>query len=127
MTITGFSRLVAWATLAFIIFSTVAPIDWRPHDLLPVNVDRAAAFMLATLLFILAYPRHFVLCSALLIFGAGAIEILQYLSPTRHPQFEDATVKALGAAAGAILGWTINQVRFFRTKRLKAEARQEAS
>jgi VanZ family protein len=116
MTITRFSRLIAWATLAFIIFSTVAPLDWRPHDLLPVNVDRAVAFMLATSLFVLAYPRHFVLCSSLLIFGAGAIEILQYLSPTRHPHFEDATVKAIGAVAGTVLGWTINQVRFFRTK-----------
>ncbi len=39
-------RAAAWLTIAFILFITVSPIGLRPHNILPVNVDRALAFML---------------------------------------------------------------------------------
>ncbi|WP_342633739.1 VanZ family protein [Neorhizobium lilium] len=104
-------KIVAWLSLLAIVFVTVSPIGWRPHDYLPVDLDRALAFALMTLLFVMAYPRHFVLCSVLLIFGALAIEALQLLSPTRHAHMDDAAVKAAGAAFGAVVAWLINQVR----------------
>ncbi len=108
-------KILAWVSLLAIVFVTVSPIGWRPHDLLPVDLDRAAAFALMTLLFVLAYPRHFLLCSALLILGALGIEALQLLSPTRHAHLDDAVVKAAGAAVGAVTAWTINQIRATRT------------
>jgi VanZ family protein len=104
-------KTVAWLSLFAIIFVTVSPIGWRPHDFLPVDLDRALAFAAMTLLFVLAYPRHFVLCSLLLIAGALAIEALQLLSPTRHAHLDDAVVKAAGAAFGAVTAWMINQIR----------------
>ena len=78
----------------------------RPPDPLPVNLDRAAAFAVMSALFLIAYPRHAILCSVLLIAGAGAIELLQYLSPTRDPRLGDAAVKAAGALVGAAVGWS---------------------
>lgn len=103
-------KLLAWLALAFVIFATVSPINLRPHDFLPVNIDRAGAYAVMAMLFVLAYPRHLVLCAVALMLGAGGIELLQFLSPTRHAKLDDALVKAGGAAVGCIIGWAINRI-----------------
>lgn len=103
-------KILPWLALAAIIFATISPIRLRPHDIASVDVDRAGAFAVMALLFVLAYPRQWIVCAVLLILGAGGIELLQYLSPTRHAHLEDATVKAAGAAIGCLVGWTINQI-----------------
>ncbi|TWF54650.1 VanZ family protein [Neorhizobium alkalisoli] len=110
-------KILAWLALAFIIFATVSPIGLRPHDFLPVDIDRAGAFALMSLLFVIAYPRHWKACAALLLLGAGGIELLQLFAPSRHPQLDDALVKAAGAALGCLAGWSFNQ---FRARRLAA-------
>jgi VanZ family protein len=103
--------IMAWMAFAAIVFITVSPIELRPYDVAPVNFDRAAAFAVMTMLFILAYPRKWLLCAILLIGGAGGIELLQFLSPTRHAEVDDALVKALGAGVGTLMGLTLNQLR----------------
>ncbi len=107
-------KIAAWAILAGIIVVTVSPIGWRPGDVLPVDMDRALAFMLVTALFVVAYPRHFIVCAVLLVVGAAAMELLQLLSPTRHAHFDDAAVKAAGAALGALFGRAVNLSRSAR-------------
>ncbi|MBB4142943.1 VanZ family protein [Rhizobium rhizoryzae] len=107
-------KILAWSTLAFIIFATVSPIGLRPHDVLPVNVDRALAFALLSCLFVVAYPRYFLISTAFIIASAFAIELLQYLQPTRHPEVRDALIKAAGAAFGLLAGWLINRYRTSR-------------
>jgi len=104
-------KLLPWLALAAIIFATVSPIRMRPHDFASVDIDRAGAFAVMALLFVLAYPRHWLFCAILLVVGAGGIELLQFLSPTRHAHLDDATVKAAGAAVGCLIGWTINRMR----------------
>ena len=101
-------KLAAWLALAAVIFATASPIGLRPHDMLPVNVDRALAFTVMTALFVMAYPRHWLPVAALLIAGAFGIEMLQLLSPTRHSHLFDANIKAAGAAIGVVIGraWT---------------------
>ena len=111
-------RLASWASLAAIIFVTVSPIGLRPQDVMPVNIDRALAFAVTAALFVIAYPRHVVLVTVLLIASAGIIEAMQLLSPSRHAHFEDAAVKALGAAIGASVGWAVTQV--IRARQAKA-------
>ncbi|WP_119943292.1 VanZ family protein [Neorhizobium sp. NCHU2750] len=103
-------RVLPWLALAAIIFVTVSPIRMRPHDFAAVDVDRAGAFGVMALLFVLAYPRQWMLCAALLILGAAGIELLQYLSPTRHARLEDAAVKAGGAAIGCLCGLIANRL-----------------
>lgn len=105
------ARLAAWACLAFIIFVTVGPIGLRPADLLPVNWDRALAFALMGALFVVAYPGYAFSCGTLIIAAAGAFELLQLLSPSRHAHFDDAVVKAAGAVLGLLTGWTVNRAR----------------
>jgi hypothetical protein len=102
---------LAWLLLAGIIFVTVSPIGLRPHTILSVNLDRALAYALAGLVFVLSYPKQWKLVALLLIFGAIAIEYLQYLSPTRHPRLHDAGIKAAGATLGALGGRAINRFR----------------
>jgi hypothetical protein len=101
----------AWAALAAIIFVTVSPIDLRPRDILPVDVDRAFAFAALALLFVLAYPRQWLWAGVVLVLGAGAIEMLQLLSPTRHATIDDAVVKATGALCGVLAAVAINMLR----------------
>ena len=113
-------KTLAWLSLIAIILVTISPIGWRPHDYLPVDLDRALAFGLMTLFFVLAYPRHFALCTVLLILGALGIETLQLLSPTRHAHLDDAAIKAVGAACGAMIAWMINQLRAGRATQLQA-------
>jgi hypothetical protein len=110
-------QILAWLALTIIIFVTVSPIALRPHDVLPVNADRALAFTAMAALFVWAYPRHFPACVILLVLGAGAIELLQNLSPTRHAQAHDAVVKAFGACAGASLAWASLRLRTTILKR----------
>lgn len=114
------TKLLAWLLLAFILFATVAPIGLRPHTITSVDLDRTGAYLLAGLVFALAYPKQWKTVAALLVLGALAIEYLQYLSPTRHPRLHDGAVKALGASLGLISGWVINRRR--ETKRGPADA-----
>ncbi|PZU25185.1 MAG: VanZ family protein [Shinella sp.] len=104
-------KTAAWLSLAFIVFATVSPIGLRPHDPLPVNLDRALAFCLMSGLFVLVYPRRWLMVLILTLVGAGAIETLQYLSPTRHAHMIDAMVKAGGAAAGVAFAVAFNRLR----------------
>lgn len=106
-----FARPVAWFLLAGIIFVTVSPIGLRPHTITSVNLDRALAYLVVGLAFALAYPRHWLAVAVLLIFGAVAIEYLQYLSPTRHARLHDAAVKAVGASFGVLAGTVLNRYR----------------
>lgn len=111
MTVNRLFKFLPWLALAAVIFATVSPIRLRPQDFASVDVDRAGAFAVMALLFVLAYPRHWMLCAILLIAGAGGIELLQFLSPSRHAHLDDALVKAAGAATGCLIGWTINRMR----------------
>lgn len=109
------AKALAWLAFAGIIFVTVSPIGLRPHDFLPVDVDRAGAFAVMAFLFVVAYPRHWLLCGILVMAGAAGIEALQLLSPTRHARLDDALIKAVGAALGCLAGRALNQLLSRRT------------
>ncbi|WP_061937278.1 hypothetical protein [Aureimonas sp. AU22] len=104
-------QITAWLALAVIVFVTVCLIELRPHDVLPVDYDRALAFGGLAALFVLAYPRSWVWVGLCVIVGAGGIELLQELSPSRHARMSDALIKAGGAALGVVLAWGLNVFR----------------
>ena len=93
-------KILAWLMLAAIVFVTVSPIEWRPPDILPVDVGRALACALFAGLFVVAYPRQWFWIGATMIVGAGLIELLQLATSTRHARVDDALVKAAGAFIG---------------------------
>lgn len=108
--LTALLRIAAWGSLTFILFATVSPIGLRPHDILPVNLDRALAYFMMSALFSLAYPRYWIAVLFLAPVGAGSIELLQHFSPTRHAHFSDAAVKAAGALVGALVAIGLSQL-----------------
>ncbi len=110
MTTQRIARVGAWTCLTFVILVTLSPISLRPHDVLPVNWGRAIVFALMAALFVVGYPKHTLLCGALVAVSACMIELLQFLSPSRHARFDDAAVKAAGALVGLLVGWAVNRV-----------------
>ncbi len=104
-------KFFAWSSLAAIIFVTVSPIGLRPHDPLPVDIDRALAFAVMAFLFVSAYPKKAWMLLVVLALGAGAIEALQLISPTRHAHLFDACIKAGGAVAGSLAAMAIGWLR----------------
>ena len=110
-------KIAAWFALAAIVFVTVSPIQMRPGDIFSVDVDRALAFGLLASTFMIAYPRHAVALGLLVVAGAGFIELLQFLSPSRHARIDDAVIKAIGAAGGMVLAFVYNSLRSVRHAR----------
>ena len=109
MTIRRFLQLAAWSLFALILLATLSPIGLRPDTITTVNLDRALAYAAVAGAFVLAYPRHWKLAAMLLLCGAGVMEAMQFLSPTRHPELADAAVKTGGAAFGIVCGWGVNR------------------
>lgn len=101
-------QILAWLAIAAVVVVTITPLDMRPRDIFPVDVDRALACAVFAGLFVLAYPQHWKLIGLIMIAGAAAIEALQLLSPTRHARVEDAVVKAVGAMIGVSLAVVTN-------------------
>jgi VanZ family protein len=110
-----FIKSAAWLILAFIIAVTVSPIGLRPHTISTVGLDRAGAYALCAAAFVFAYPRYWKLTAFLIVLGAFGIEALQYLSPTRHPRLDDASIKALGATVGILFARSVNRLRKMQT------------
>lgn len=109
------SIVVAWTLLALVIIITVVPVEYRPVTMLPLKVERGLGFAVLAAAFVLAYPRHFLVVIGGLSVAAFAIELLQYLIPSRDPRLLDALVKA----AGAVLGGTL--AKLFVSQRRKVE------
>lgn len=120
-------QIAAWAALAAIVFVTVSPIEMRPGDVLSVDLDRALAFGLLSSMFMVAYPRHALFVGGMIVLSAGAIELLQALSPTRHARFDDAVVKGAGALGGMVLAFAYNVLRRFRHTRRRARIAARAA
>lgn len=104
-----FLKAIAWGSLAFIVFATLSPIGLRPHFTNP-NVERFGAFVMAGLLFGLAYPNRFWLVLAIVLGAAGVLEVLQVLTPDRHGEASNAFVKIVGGSFGVGLALLANRL-----------------
>jgi apolipoprotein N-acyltransferase len=102
-------KVIAWGSLAFIVFATLSPIGMRPH-VTTVNLERFAAFAVAGLLFGLAYPNRFWLVLAIVLGAAGILEALQLLTPDRHGDARNAILKIIGGSFGVSLARVINRL-----------------
>jgi hypothetical protein len=97
-------RVIAWALLLGIVFSTLSPIWLRPESGLPANDERFAAFLLLSFAFTLAYPHRLLRVLFIVAVAATALEALQWLIPTRDARLHDLIVKLVGGGLGAGLG-----------------------
>jgi hypothetical protein len=96
-----FVGIVAWATVAFIIYATLAPLALRPtFGWITPDGERFAAYAVGSALLTLAYPRHWIRVGLFAVALAGVLELLQLAVPDRDPRLADALVKMAGALAG---------------------------
>lgn len=116
MTIRRIVLIAAWVGLALVILVTASPIGARPTTVTTTDLDRAAAFALLAALFVIAYPKHVLTVLGVLFVSAFFIELVQFVSVTRHPEIEDALIKALGVVFGSGLGACINLLLRRRAK-----------
>jgi hypothetical protein len=70
-------RIFAWLLAAAATFATLGPPRFRPHSDLGHDGEHALAFILIGLAFGIAYPRHRLLATAIVVVGTSAIEVLQ--------------------------------------------------
>ncbi|WP_336814280.1 VanZ family protein [Bosea sp. MMO-172] len=95
--------LAGWAALLTILFSTLSPIEARPHiPLFGADAERFLAYCAAAATFSFAYPRRRWLVLGGIVSLAIGLEWLQTLEKTRHGLPHDAMVKVAGAALGSI-------------------------
>ncbi|MCJ8520965.1 hypothetical protein ABID21_004008 [Pseudorhizobium tarimense] len=104
-------KIIALLSLGAVLFMTVSPIDVRPNDLVSVTIDWVGAYAVMAMLFVVAFPRHWLLTATAMMLSGAVIELLQYLSSTRHPSAADAPIEAFGAGAGSVAGGLGNQLR----------------
>ena len=93
-------RIAAWCSIIAIALLTLSP---RTRFIAGGNYGRAAAYLIAGMVFSLAFPRYRVLIALGLIVAAGTLEVLQNLIPNRHGQMHDFGIKAAAALAGAAI------------------------
>jgi hypothetical protein len=100
-------RIAAWASLCFIAYATLSPLGDRPTLLMSSNVEHLAAFAVSGALFCLAYPRRTPSVLILVLGSAALLEVLQLLTPDRHPRILDAVQKIGGGISGVVVGRAI--------------------
>ena len=100
---TKLSRIAALVLLAIIIFSTLSPIQMRPH-IAQANVERALAYVVLGFVLALGFPNRLYQAAIFVIVTAGVLELLQIIDPGRHAQFADALVKASAGIVGIFVG-----------------------
>jgi VanZ family protein len=105
--------VAAWASLAFIAYATVAPIESRPTLPDAINIgpiEHIAAFALFGSLLCFAYPRHTIIVWIVVIAAAGLLEFAQTLTPDRHARLSDALQKMAGGFIGVLTAKFISAV-----------------
>jgi hypothetical protein len=102
-------RFAAWLGLLAVTIVTIAPIGMRPQLGLGPEADRVAAFFVLGLLFSIGYDRNWPLTFGIVAAASFGIEALQILSPTRHPAFDDAVIKAAAGTLGVFAGYILRR------------------
>lgn len=94
-------RVLAWASVGFIAYSTLVPIALRPHAG-GVNPDyeRFAAYAVASSLMVFAYPYHSLRVAIGGVMIAIVLEVSQLAVPGRDARVADALLKIAGALSG---------------------------
>ncbi len=104
-----FVGVVAWAAVAFIIYSTLVPLGMRPTvSWIGPNYERFAAYAVMSALMVAAYPRRVLRVALVVIAIALVLEISQLAISDRDGRVTDALVKVAGGLAGiaAASFWT---------------------
>jgi VanZ family protein len=94
-----------------ILFSTLSPIDIRPHVAgWGADRERFLAYVLAGALLCFAHPRQRWLVLGAILAVAVSLEWAQSWEATRHARPHDALVKMAGGGLGASLAFLLDRM-----------------
>jgi VanZ family protein len=103
----NFLILAAWTFIVFVAYATISPIQARPIISRSADLEHIAAFAILGGLFCLGYPQRIVLV-CWIVFGSAIIfELMQILTPDRHPALLDVIEKIAGGVAGIAMARVI--------------------
>ena len=112
--ISSFPSRLVWlcsaVTLAVIAVATVGPAQWVPRTGLHWLVEHFAVYFGVTAVICLAWPRPFVVATALMVV-AGLLEALQGVTLDRTPDLHSALSGAGGVLTAALLAWVVSRVQ----------------
>jgi VanZ family protein len=79
---------------------SLVPAPLRPGTGVSHNLEHFGSFLLAGIIWRLAYFGRLLLWLGTMVIFAGGIELLQILVPGRHARFSDFVVDAVGGCTG---------------------------
>ena len=94
--------ILSSVALALFVFAQLCPAKWKPRTTLGWPFDHFLAYFVVTSIVCLAWPRPFVVGTALMAVSA-LLEWLQRFTPDRKASFLAAFCGAGGALAAAAL------------------------
>ena len=105
-------RGAAWLSVVVIAYLSLIPHSMEVRTPLPPGIEHAVAYAGSAALLTLAYPTRTAWMIAAWLFAySGVLELLQSLSPGRHPGLAGALWSGAGAALGAFLVQAVRELR----------------
>ena len=101
-TILATTRVIAWIILIGLIVISLVPAPLRPGTGVSHNLEHFSSFLLAGIIWCLAYADRLVLWLGTMPVFAGSVELLQIFVPGRHARLSDFAVDALGGCVGIL-------------------------
>ena len=106
-TILATTRVVAWIIVIGLIMISLVPAPLRPGTGVSHNLEHFGSFLLAGIIWSLAYADRLVLLLGAMPVFAGSVELLQIFVPGRHARLSDFAVDALGGCVGILITFLV--------------------
>lgn len=108
-----FIRHAAWSCLVLIAYLSLVPRALEMRTPAPPGIEHALAYAVTAGLFVLAYPaRPLLLVVGSLSMFSGFMEVLQHVSPGRHPGLDGMLWSGTGAILGSLAtAWLQARIR----------------
>jgi hypothetical protein len=100
-------RAGAWIVVIGLIMASIVPAPLRPGTGASHNLEHFGSFLLAGIIWRLAYSGRLLLWLATMVIFAGGVELLQILVPGRHARFSDFLVDVVGGCAGILVTFLV--------------------
>jgi len=100
-------KLAAWVCVAVIVLLSLLPAEGMARTGADGRVEHAIAYAGTAFFVGMGYwsDRRWPALVGLLIALAGSMELLQHVSPGRHPGLPDFAASSLGAVIGLMVAW----------------------
>ena len=106
-TILATTRVTAWIIVIGLIMISFVPAPLRPGTGVSHNLEHFGSFLLAGIIWCLAYVDRPVLWLGTMPVFSGIVELLQIFVPGRHARLSDFAADALGGCVGILITFLV--------------------